>query len=365
MQSGVFEGGLIQAGSMQQLPDVAKPVKTRSLLRLNSQQSTCTETGDSRDDSASSSCSTSNSPSFWSDSATKILINEVKQREVLTNKGKQTKKRMWEDISKVLAGNGFRFTWEQVQGRMKTLTTNLKKINDHNSKSGFMDLTEELIKGVLKFISVTELLMTVSKVNKKLHDIIERNCGVFVEVSFNEDCFVIDKQTLKLSTMSVEKLHTFEVGSQIFDMTKLEFNQIISRLAGGYHLKRLNLCESPLFDFSFLQNLVTLTSLDISNTQIIDDELKYLKNLSNLTELYLSFTALSVNSIVSILGYMPLKNLDACQVKFSFVKFRECFVKCPTLQYIHTSFISKEDESNAKSFIYMIQNFKDVKLAIF
>ncbi|XP_063436836.1 uncharacterized protein LOC134718272 [Mytilus trossulus] len=121
---------------------------------LNSQQSTCTETGDSRDDSASSSCSTSNSPSFWSDSATKILINEVKQREVLTNKGKQTKKRMWEDISKVLAGNGFRFTWEQVQGRMKTLTTNLKKINDHNSKSGndrktcpYMEEMSELFQG--------------------------------------------------------------------------------------------------------------------------------------------------------------------------------------------------------------------------
>ncbi|VDH96468.1 Hypothetical predicted protein [Mytilus galloprovincialis] len=121
---------------------------------LNSQQSTCTETGDSRDDSASSSCSPSNSPSFWSDSATKILINEVKQREVLTNKGKQTKKRMWEDISKVLAGNGFRFTWEQVQGRMKTLTTNLKKINDHNSKSGndrktcpYMEEMSELFQG--------------------------------------------------------------------------------------------------------------------------------------------------------------------------------------------------------------------------
>lgn len=52
----------------------------------------------------------------------------------------------------------FNFTWEQDQGRIKTLITNLKKTKDHNNKSGnerktwpFFKELEELFDGNLTF----------------------------------------------------------------------------------------------------------------------------------------------------------------------------------------------------------------------
>ena len=75
-------------------------------------------------------------PIFWNEWATKILLTKVKQREEATNKGKYTKKKMWLEIADVLEKNGFLFTWEQVKGKWGILIAELKRTNDHNSKSG-------------------------------------------------------------------------------------------------------------------------------------------------------------------------------------------------------------------------------------
>jgi len=39
---------------------------------------------------------------------------------------------MFQEISTLLKKQGYHFTWEQVQGRNKTLITNFKKTKDHN-----------------------------------------------------------------------------------------------------------------------------------------------------------------------------------------------------------------------------------------
>lgn len=61
---------------------------------------------------------------------------------------------MWQEISEVLKQQGFNFSWEQCQGRIKTLETNLKKTKDHNEKSGndrktcaYMEELEDLYEG--------------------------------------------------------------------------------------------------------------------------------------------------------------------------------------------------------------------------
>ena len=46
-------------------------------------------------------------PIFWNEWATKILLTKVKQREEATNKGKNTKKKMWLEIADVLKKMGF------------------------------------------------------------------------------------------------------------------------------------------------------------------------------------------------------------------------------------------------------------------
>jgi len=73
---------------------------------------------------------------FWNLQATKILLAEVKKRDDATQKGKNTKKKMWIHISEQLDTHGYKFSWEQVMGKWKTLVSALKKTEDHNNRSG-------------------------------------------------------------------------------------------------------------------------------------------------------------------------------------------------------------------------------------
>jgi hypothetical protein len=56
--------------------------------------------------------------------------------EEKSNSGKITKKKMFIEITEKMHKEGYTFTWEQVQGRWKTLVTALKKTKDDNNKSG-------------------------------------------------------------------------------------------------------------------------------------------------------------------------------------------------------------------------------------
>jgi hypothetical protein len=80
--------------------------------------------------------STSAQQVFWNDEATKLLLAEMRAREEKSNSGKITKKTMFIEITEKMHKEGYTFTWEQVQGRWKTLVTALKKTKDHNNKSG-------------------------------------------------------------------------------------------------------------------------------------------------------------------------------------------------------------------------------------
>ncbi|XP_052075879.1 uncharacterized protein LOC127713969 [Mytilus californianus] len=93
-------------------------------------------------------------PIFWNVPATKILLAEIKKRDDATQKGKNTKKKMWLCIAEELASNGYKFTWEQVMGKWKTLITALKRTRDHNNRSGadkkscaFQEELEEILGG--------------------------------------------------------------------------------------------------------------------------------------------------------------------------------------------------------------------------
>ena len=86
--------------------------------------------------SSSSLVSLSCTPQYWTENATKHLLEIYREQSALIGKGKGTKKKMHQEISTSLQKQGYNFTWEQVQGRHKTLITNFKYIKDDNNKSG-------------------------------------------------------------------------------------------------------------------------------------------------------------------------------------------------------------------------------------
>lgn len=59
----------------------------------------------------------------------------MKASEEISNKG-ITKKKMFKNITEQLNKQGYGFSWEQVQGKWKTLVSSFKRTKDHNNKSG-------------------------------------------------------------------------------------------------------------------------------------------------------------------------------------------------------------------------------------
>jgi hypothetical protein len=86
--------------------------------------------------SSSSLVSLSCTPRDWTENTTKYLLEIYREQSALIGKGIGTKKKMYQEISTSLQKQGYNFTWEQVQGRLKTLITNFKYIKDDNNKSG-------------------------------------------------------------------------------------------------------------------------------------------------------------------------------------------------------------------------------------
>lgn len=73
---------------------------------------------------------------FFSKSATLLLINEFIENKEKVDKGIIKKKTLWEIIAKKLAEKGYSYTAEQVNGRWKSCVRAYKNIKDHNNKSG-------------------------------------------------------------------------------------------------------------------------------------------------------------------------------------------------------------------------------------
>ena len=64
----------------------------------------------------------------WSKSATLLLINEMTVQKEQLDKGLTTKKRVFQDISKVMFEHSYTFSADQISGRWKTLQRRYKNV---------------------------------------------------------------------------------------------------------------------------------------------------------------------------------------------------------------------------------------------
>jgi len=94
----------------------------------------------------------SSGTTFWTKTATLLLIAEYKELLPLANAGKMRKKTLWAKISAVFRKKGYDITPAQCEGRWKTLMRGLKSVHDHNNKSGNGTKTHPYAKQ-LEFIS--------------------------------------------------------------------------------------------------------------------------------------------------------------------------------------------------------------------
>ncbi|XP_018405844.1 PREDICTED: uncharacterized protein LOC108782162 [Cyphomyrmex costatus] len=72
----------------------------------------------------------------WTTSCVLLLLQTYKENEEKFTNGKQSQKKTWEEISKILKCKGHNITGLMCAAKLRSLKKTYKSIKDHNNKSG-------------------------------------------------------------------------------------------------------------------------------------------------------------------------------------------------------------------------------------
>lgn len=72
----------------------------------------------------------------WSTAAVLLLLDTYKMFEEKFSSGKYSHKKIWEEISAVLAEKGYMITGPQCAAKLRSLKKSYKSVKDHNNRSG-------------------------------------------------------------------------------------------------------------------------------------------------------------------------------------------------------------------------------------
>ncbi|XP_025988002.2 uncharacterized protein LOC105206713 isoform X2 [Solenopsis invicta] len=105
-----------------------EPDLTQQITETNTETSAETETENQNDDTGSL--------YRWSTAAVLLLLDTYKTFEDKFSSGKCSQKKIWEEISDVLAEKGHMITGPQCAAKLRSLKKSYKSVKDHNSRSG-------------------------------------------------------------------------------------------------------------------------------------------------------------------------------------------------------------------------------------
>ncbi|XP_039302942.1 uncharacterized protein LOC113005134 isoform X2 [Solenopsis invicta] len=104
-----------------------EPDLTQQITETNTETSAETETENQNDDTGSL--------YRWSTAAVLLLLDTYKTFEDKFSSGKCSQKKIWEEISDVLAEKGHMITGPQCAAKLRSLKKSYKSVKDHNSRS--------------------------------------------------------------------------------------------------------------------------------------------------------------------------------------------------------------------------------------
>lgn len=225
-----------------------------------------------------------------------------------------------------------------------------------------MDLPEEVVLLILKYIPASQLIVNITRVCKKLCSFVENNHHIWTDLIFDE-CYTITSHILRI-IVNNDQLKDLTLAYQIIAMKERVFNNMIFSLSPC--LRTLNLAQTPLREMSFVKKFYNLTTLDVSGTQIDNRQLMFLSTVCHLKHLYISFTNITAENIVKCLqNFTCLEILDACEIFFTFSEIVLLATQCKNLAYLHVSFTTHVEERHALLFLDELPNAKMVELAVF
>lgn len=224
------------------------------------------------------------------------------------------------------------------------------------------DLPDIVLIHILRNITLHELLENVSKVNKRLNEVINHTSSLWWDFDFDFPLELTEENLLTILTHSVGIKNfripyaTLNVFSYVLDF------QFTTQLPKA-NLVSLDLSGCRVSTLCFLHQLAgSLKELNVSECDnLVDEDFEAIQTLPLLETLYMSFNQIDPSVIVRVCRPLnKLKTLDVSGIKLS-------VIHCAAIvtDHLHWFSLSIDSEEDEVWFCGICRNFKDLSVNIY
>lgn len=205
------------------------------------------------------------------------------------------------------------------------------------------DLPDLALVHILNFIELQELLLNVSKVNKRFHYLINETSSLWKNFEFD---FPLEFEYKHLENVVKHSkgIQRFHIPYATVHASSYELDFLFSTQLSRANVYSLDLTGCRLSTLCFLQCFRNLQILNISECKnIISEDLEAVLPLTQLERLYISFTNIEPDTIVRVCSRLSnLILLDVSGIKLTVVHCAN--ILTDKLRYFSLSLESDEDE---------------------
>ena len=184
------------------------------------------------------------------------------------------------------------------------------------------------------------LLQVVSRTCKTLHSLVHSNsvlCEVF-EFDHRIELSIADLQKILSHSKTYQRFMLFSGALDNCRVCDIDYT-FIKYFQKAEQLYWLNVTDAPISTLGFIVNAPNIQLLNLSGCKnLLDVDFAVIADCTKLDQLYLSFTHISPETLVSIIRGRRLTVLDICNVQLSIEHCEQILAGCwETLLYFHLS----------------------------
>ena len=188
-------------------------------------------------------------------------------------------------------------------------------------------------------------MQSVSLVCRRFHYVIEERSELWQKLDFDTPLYFHSVSTLEKITTNRTFIH-FGIPHATERIKAYEIDSFLSRaLTASRKLTWLDITESQASTLHFLRDLQNLSVLIIDSCQnIADQDILVLRELRKLTQIYLGFTSVTAQGIISaVAGHQYLNTLECSGILFDNQSLTRLLESVPSLQFLTVSLIGTCD----------------------
>ena len=227
-------------------------------------------------------------------------------------------------------------------------------------KSYLTSLPDLVLVKIFSYFTISELLQTVARTCKHLNSIVECNSTLWSRFAPDWFSLVTKEQLHRILRHSVA-LTEFAIpyGSYMCLAPDIDF-LFITELSNAKSLTWLDITDCPVSTLCFLKFLPNIEILNVSDCKnLVDADFHVLKFCGKLCQLYVSFTKVTPDTLLSVCDSLTLIVLDVSGIPLN---FRQCErLLHPGLVYFQFTPDNQDDEP---LFQGLFRRFRDTSVHI-